>query len=804
MQEQEKETQLVEKIKTLRASGKYLPEIIKDLSPDELQLINNAGISYKTILDGKDYDKIYLTSVFFSIIQPDPNKSILCLNELLVEYHNDYVLYRNRGSDRSDLADYKGSIQDYSKAIELNPVFAGTYYNRGLAFYELKQFEMAIQDYSKAIELNPDNAIVYSLRGMVFGELKQHEEAIQDYSKAIELNPAFAGAYNNRGYAFDKLKLYQTAIEDYTKAIELQLNFAEAYNNRGNALDKLKLYQTAIEDYTKAIELQLNFAEAYNNRGNALDKLKQYQLAIEDYTKVIELDSDFAGAYYNRGLVYELLGLHNLCFLDFSSYLYLCIYSQDISNLSKLVDYFEFSYPQNIKIITETFEIEPSSIVFCPFESAIDKIRDFTLLLDFYEAKEHFNNSALLGVKALLYYYLGGSVASYIIYDEELDCGDYKLTSQELYYYALSAKDVNLEHETVIANCICEIAKENDTDYYYLAHLYLLQNSKENAIEAFKKSSSFIFSQIMLAFLIDDENEKEEYLAKLKANHTKEFPALVNAIDSQATDLLQFQPYFHYRECSEAIEDIKTNYEIPIYSCNKPFWETFYLEELERDSINEAINEVRINKLVSQLKEEFTKHLEKNIPENKDEIVNAFSYILKEVLEYEVTDRLDYLKNRIDDGSDFENQLAKVIKHWNPAQPKLYLIFIQYYFLKGIINPEQTFSLFIYLISIFTREKEKNFEKSFDILFNIIMDSGKTILPSLALKTTLGVAKNLKPFVKTFFNDYNEFEIEPISDYHKFKASMWKFIGIEKETLSESQFNQKYKVFEWFDTYKFV
>jgi len=58
--------------------------------------------------------------------------------------------------------------QDHAKIVELlskiiiqdiNNVEA--FYNRGTAYFELKQFEQAIQDFNKAIELNPNDAEAY-------------------------------------------------------------------------------------------------------------------------------------------------------------------------------------------------------------------------------------------------------------------------------------------------------------------------------------------------------------------------------------------------------------------------------------------------------------------------------------------------------------------------------------------------------------------------------------------------------------------------------------------------------------------
>jgi tetratricopeptide (TPR) repeat protein len=78
-------------------------------------------------------------------------------------------------------------IQDYNKAIELNPDFADAYNNRGIAKYDLGDYRGAIQDYNKAIELNPDFADAYYNRGIAKYDLGDKNGSCLDWSKAGEL-----------------------------------------------------------------------------------------------------------------------------------------------------------------------------------------------------------------------------------------------------------------------------------------------------------------------------------------------------------------------------------------------------------------------------------------------------------------------------------------------------------------------------------------------------------------------------------------------------------------------------------------
>src|SRR5208283_2951885 len=99
---------------------------------------------------------------------------------------------------------YQQAINDFNKAIELNPKDAEAYNNRGLAYEYLGNHQKAINDYNKSIKLNPKDAMAYNNRGIAYEYLENHQQAINDFNKAIELNPKYAKAYYNRGIVYNK------------------------------------------------------------------------------------------------------------------------------------------------------------------------------------------------------------------------------------------------------------------------------------------------------------------------------------------------------------------------------------------------------------------------------------------------------------------------------------------------------------------------------------------------------------------------------------------------------------------------
>ncbi|MBD3879512.1 MAG: tetratricopeptide repeat protein [Quinella sp. 1Q5] len=206
---------------------------------------------------------------------------------------------------------YQEAIKLYDELLNFGGN-ASVYNNRGNAYLDLKQYERAIQDYDKAIQLNPNHEMAYNNRGLAYGKLGQKDKEIQDYESAIKLNPNYAGSYYNRGGYYLELKQYERAIQDYSKAIELNPILYQAYYNRGNVyLKGLEQYEQAIKDYSTAIYINPDLYEAYVNRGISYalsGKPGNLEKAIEDATKAIQLNPKRVDAYMLRGNIYQALG----------------------------------------------------------------------------------------------------------------------------------------------------------------------------------------------------------------------------------------------------------------------------------------------------------------------------------------------------------------------------------------------------------------------------------------------------------------------------------------------------------------
>jgi protein O-mannosyl-transferase len=235
--------------------------------------------------------------------------SITLFDHTLNVTENNYFIYNNRGHILQSRGDYAHALEDFTRAIEINPHYREAYINRGMIYNGMGNYNRAVEDFGKAIEINPKYALAFNNRGAGYMALGNSTRAIDDYNMALNIDPDYADAHYNRAIFYQSEGKFIQAIEDYDMAIKSGFdNKAEVFCNRGAAHDSLGEEMKALEDYGKAIELNPGYAKPYLNRGIAYGKLGNNKQAINDFSMVININPKDADAYFNRGVAYGVLG----------------------------------------------------------------------------------------------------------------------------------------------------------------------------------------------------------------------------------------------------------------------------------------------------------------------------------------------------------------------------------------------------------------------------------------------------------------------------------------------------------------
>jgi len=78
-----------------------------------------------------------------------------------------------------------------------------------------KDFDAAIENYTKAIELNPLDHVFFSNRSAAYLSKGDGESALEDAEQCIKLNASFAKGFSRKGAALHALRSYDEAIAAY-------------------------------------------------------------------------------------------------------------------------------------------------------------------------------------------------------------------------------------------------------------------------------------------------------------------------------------------------------------------------------------------------------------------------------------------------------------------------------------------------------------------------------------------------------------------------------------------------------------
>jgi uncharacterized protein (TIGR02145 family) len=184
----------------------------------------------------------------------------ICIGQSDIDYYM-------RGNAKLALQDMNGAINDYSKAIELNPLNYKAYYNRGLTYQRIDQCDLAIADYTKSLSIDSTQISPIVNRGICKSQNEDWQSAMQDFNNALSKDPQHAIALFQRAFVYIKTQNPKSAIVDCNKFLRTEKDHGRALLIRGTAKLMQDKRKSGCKDIEKAVLSNVPDAKEIFNAG---------------------------------------------------------------------------------------------------------------------------------------------------------------------------------------------------------------------------------------------------------------------------------------------------------------------------------------------------------------------------------------------------------------------------------------------------------------------------------------------------------------------------------------------------------
>ena len=201
------------------------------------------------------------------------------------------------------VADLRGAIEQFQKAVDLDPGFAlawvgladshdlFTGYRREPASTSLDVRQDAVD---KALALDPELGEAWISQAQIYMDLDQPIEAESAYRKGLELSPNYAQGYLWYGSSFSEDDLRaREQLELAYRARELEPRSSIAGENLAYALFGVGLYDRAVDELERIIALDPDFPGAYHQLQDHYQyNTGEFSRSLEYAIRFTELDPE--------------------------------------------------------------------------------------------------------------------------------------------------------------------------------------------------------------------------------------------------------------------------------------------------------------------------------------------------------------------------------------------------------------------------------------------------------------------------------------------------------------------------------
>jgi tetratricopeptide (TPR) repeat protein len=151
--------------------------------------------------------------------------------------------------------DAKGSVEEFKRAIKLDPWYGQAYMLLGLARMQLGQWSDAQWAFEEAEKVEPENAKSWLGAGSALNEQKDYTAAQKALEHSLELRPDSAEAHYELARSLWGLGKWQAAEPHVRQAIDLNKEYAGPHALMGNIYLQQENPEAALKEFEESLRL---------------------------------------------------------------------------------------------------------------------------------------------------------------------------------------------------------------------------------------------------------------------------------------------------------------------------------------------------------------------------------------------------------------------------------------------------------------------------------------------------------------------------------------------------------------------
>jgi tetratricopeptide (TPR) repeat protein len=168
--------------------------------------------------------------------------------------YDDGMEYINQG-------DTENAILKFSKAVDIDPMFAFAWDNLGISYRKNKEYEQAINAYLKSLEIYPEGRLPLLNIAITYNLNQQYEKAVVYYEKFIQIYSDDPEGYYGLGLILYTQDQEEAGLDNLIRAYTIYTNQNSPY--RADAAKKIGYMYKDLKNQNK-LDIFHKVADKYN------------------------------------------------------------------------------------------------------------------------------------------------------------------------------------------------------------------------------------------------------------------------------------------------------------------------------------------------------------------------------------------------------------------------------------------------------------------------------------------------------------------------------------------------------------